>query len=222
MKFCSWPVGLTLLVLTASYQATPQQSAQSHCYRLKNESSVKVQVSFEYDDVVPEGGPIHLGLPPGGVYPKSGEWCWDTPDGYYATVTFSGNVTPSWKGTLIMGNGDRAYPSGTYTFQNPKDPTTGKAGACIPNKFPGNDKFCLVSGGKAIQINCPYGSGKRVGSYSAITNMKIRCNNGRKWTLTCIEGGRICNLNSSEICNGLSQWDVGQHCTENGAAPNGW
>jgi hypothetical protein len=221
MKICAL-LGLTLLVLIASYGSTPQQAAQSHCYKLKNESSVTVRVDFDYTGVVPEDGPIRLELKPGGVYPATGEWCWYTPDGYYATIRFSGSVTPSWKGTLTLGNGDRAYPSGTYTFRNPKSPPAGKAGTCIPNKYPGNDKFCLVDGGKSVQINCIWGSSNRVGSYSAITNMKIRCNNGRKWTLTCIEGGRICNFNANEICNGLSQWNVGQHCTENGAAPNGW
>lgn len=222
MKLCLLLFGLTVTVLFAACNAN-QPSSQARCYKLQNQSSSTVSLDFSYNGYVPTGAPTHIDFIPGGNYPASGDWCWVSPDGYYATVRFSGNVTPSWDGNLTMGNGALGYPSGTYIFRNPQNGLrTADSSACIPNQYPGNDQFCLVDAGQAITIGCPFGSVARTGSFSAVQNMKIQCNNGRKWTITCIDGGRTCNFNSREICEGLSTWNVGMHCTENGATPNGF
>jgi len=48
---------------------------------------------------------------------------------------------------------------------------------------------------------------------SPVDHIEATCPDGRKWKLSCYRGGN-CNLNDYELCYGLSQWGVGEHCRQ--------
>ncbi|GAA0564814.1 hypothetical protein GCM10008942_11470 [Rhizomicrobium electricum] len=93
------------------------------------------------------------------------------------------------------------------------------AAGCIDNSYPGHDKFCLTSKQDA-NYYCH-------GAFQwHVVHLKIQCNAGTrnagaKWNISCLDDGSKCNLNDQELCRGLTQWNVGDHCTQGGSTPNG-
>lgn len=93
---------------------------------------------------------------------------------------------------------------------------------CLPNSYPGNQSFCLVSQGAPRQTTC---MGMSMAGTFNIVSLQIRCNGGphagKIWNLTCTSpDGTKCNVSDFEFCNGLTQFNVGQHCTEPVMAAN--
>jgi len=92
---------------------------------------------------------------------------------------------------------------------------------CLSNNLPGNQNLCLRSMSNASPINCGTGhGGNHLGGPYSIIHVSLTCNDSRRWNLTCRSGGTECNISDQEFCVGLSQWNVGQHCTLP-ANPNG-
>jgi hypothetical protein len=96
------------------------------------------------------------------------------------------------------------------------------ADTCIGNDYTGNDKFCLVSRDR-VGYHCGV-------AQAFVLHLRLVCNPGTrnaggKWDIVCKgnneDDARVCNLNVTELCSGLSQWNPGQHCTEGGSSPNG-
>jgi hypothetical protein len=211
----------TFIALSFSLLSLLETKASAgNCYAFQNDSSYPIRLDFKYPDgPVGEGTPPNVTIPAKKRWPEKA-WCWTDDNPYTAWVYPTGAGIPSWKGTLHLGSGPNVNPPGTYHFRDAAVPSGG--GPCIANSYPGHETFCLVAADRAPPMNCGWGNrnGRNGGPYQ-IVHLKITCNNGRKWTLTCPEDGTKCNLNDVEFCVGLSQWNVGQHCTENGAAPNG-
>ena len=92
--------------------------------------------------------------------------------------------------------------------------TSGDAESCIANDYPGNSNFCLT-GEEKFNFSC-----LQVVTNALGERLKITCNDGRKWSLTCLQHGGKCNVSDDQLCHGISQWNVGDHCTHS-AAPNG-
>jgi hypothetical protein len=94
-----------------------------NCYIIKNNTSSPMSVDLQYTaPLIGEGTPTQIPIPPMGVYPQTGQWCWHTPDGYYGNAIVSGNGVASWHGALVLGNGPLAAPSGTYALNVPVAP----------------------------------------------------------------------------------------------------
>ena len=107
--------------------------ADIHCYDFRNDSGGVATLAFSYH---PALGNVITGaaLEPGKSYPFDGRpWCWNLPEGTTATVAVSGAAAPSWKGTLVLGNGPNTAPSGTYVVGGVKAaalaPAASSAGA---------------------------------------------------------------------------------------------
>lgn len=204
---------LALICAATVLTALSSAAHANACYVLKNASKGIVPLNFAYSGPVAEGSPVHIDMQPGGVYPPQGQWCWNTP-GYTATMTYGGQVKQSWNGTLVLGNGPTAYPGGTYTISDNVAPAPAPAGKCLGSPYPGAKNYCLKNVGKDVQMHCGMGNAHRNGNFSARSGIQLVCHNGKAWQLTCLKDGTGCNVNDTEFCTGLSQWDVGQHCTE--------
>jgi len=210
-----------ILAAMISALVMPARARAQKCYVIQNNSSTAVGFTFTYNHPIGEGVPTGVTIPSKG---KWGPWCWDNmPEGWTATVTYQAQVIPSWDGTLVVGKGLLGYPAGTYVLRDPAQPSQGSPGTpCLPNTYPGNNTFCLVRKEDGPTLGCGTGhGGSRLGGPYRTVHLKIACHDGRKWTLTCPPDGTKCNLNDKEFCVGLSQWNVGQHCTER-ATPNGF
>jgi hypothetical protein len=90
--------------------------AQANCYVLKNNTNHVITFNFNYNTPIGPGMPLSATVAAGQQYPLGGgQWCLNTPNGFYATIGFSGNGNPSWKGALMFGNGPLGATSGTYS-----------------------------------------------------------------------------------------------------------
>jgi hypothetical protein len=90
-------------------------SAQANCYGFQNNTDKPVDLEFSYNTPVGQGTVTGAAIQPQAKYPAKGLWCWNTPATYQATVKIAGGSgRPSWQGPLVLGNGDKAAPSGTY------------------------------------------------------------------------------------------------------------
>lgn len=214
---------MRFLLLVAALFVTPSAAtAQQNCYVLQNESSTTISLAFKYNLPSAPGSNtiVKLDLQPKGRYPVQGDWCFNP--GLIATVTYvlPNNVEQSWSGPLTIGNGVGVLPGQTLRFRNKSGPG---ADGCLANSYPGSSLYCLKEKAKQGTIACGSGHSGKVGTWPYV-ELKLTCNNGRKWTITCTDTGEKCNINSHEYCYGLSQWNVGQHCTEplgNPGLPNG-
>src|SRR5215813_13751389 len=101
--------------------------AHANCYVLQNNTNAVQTWHFAYSKPM-DGAKTVLKLAPHATFPANRQWCWDSPADYYAVATVdppasaAGAYTPSWQGTLIIGNGTAcngvtASPSGTYALQ---------------------------------------------------------------------------------------------------------
>ena len=94
----------------------------ANCYVLQNNTNSAQTLHFAYSKPLP-GAKSDLTLAPHGRFPKTAQLCFNTAADTYATVSIDpGAYTPSWQGTLILGNGTAsngvpAAPSGTYSLQ---------------------------------------------------------------------------------------------------------
>src|SRR5437016_3633751 len=108
------------LLVLAGFPAT----AFANCYVLQNNTDAAQTWHFQYSKPLP-GAKTDLRLAPHARFPQTRAWCWDTPAEYYATAsidppaTAAGAYAPSWQGTLVIGNGGNALPSGTYSLNPP-------------------------------------------------------------------------------------------------------
>lgn len=91
-------------------------SAQANCYVLKNNTNHSITFNFTYNTPIGEGMPLSATVAANQQYPLGGgQWCFNTANGFYATIGFNGGGNPSWKGGLMFGNGPLGAASGTYS-----------------------------------------------------------------------------------------------------------
>jgi hypothetical protein len=198
-------------------------TAQQHCYSFKNSSTGNAHLQFAYNSSAPAGfGTItSADIQPGQTWPAQ-PWCWSTPPGFSATVVVSGAGILPGNGPVIMGNGAGTSDSGVYTIVSPPQPPPHQPAqsGCIPNSYPGNDSYCLLSQSNGPKLICqgsspsnPYGPWQTI-------HLSIRCKQNspkpdRPYTLTCRTDGTHCNMGGDgEFCTGLSGFNVGMHCTQ--------
>lgn len=92
-------------------------TAFANCYVLQNNTDSIQTWHFQYAKPLP-GEKADLKLAPHARFPANRDWCWETPSDYYATARIdAGAYSPSWQGTLVLGNGSNAFPSGTYSLE---------------------------------------------------------------------------------------------------------
>jgi hypothetical protein len=82
----------------------------AHCYVLQNNTNTVQTWHFQYSKPL-DGAKTVLKLGPHASFPANRQWCWDTDASYYAVASVdppasaAGAYTPSWQGTLVIGNG---------------------------------------------------------------------------------------------------------------------
>jgi hypothetical protein len=107
---------MRILQLVAFLLSLPAASF-ANCYVLQNNTDSVQTWHFQYSHPLP-GGKTILRLAAHSQFPANRAWCWDTAADYYAVATVDpGTYATSWQGTLIIGNGGTAFPSGTYSLQ---------------------------------------------------------------------------------------------------------
>ena len=206
------PTGVAFLAILTAFSNTAD--AQQKCYTFYNGASHPVTLRFTYDGTIPTNALISQPIAPG----KDWQDC--VAAGIKITATLEGGVFSDGSGFVIMSQGAAGYPAKTYNIQGQPDaPIVPTAGKCIPNSYPGSSNYCLTWEEKNRTLTCVMGRARS--GQQQIVRLKLTCNDGRKWSLTCAASGSPCNLNDNEFCNGLSQWNVGEHCTKKGASPNG-
>lgn len=220
LRMCSWnsqrmlPFAalLTLMLTTPNLAAAADQA----CYKFENQTGHSVTLHFEYPGgVLPQGN----ALIDQSVAPKASfTYCVNPPVevGAYVSVGPAGAVA-SWNGPrLVAGTGTQAHPAGNYTIRDqPPPPVTRRL-------LPGEKEIYEVhSYSRPGAKQYPWGS-SCAGTQDFI-HIKIRCKaNDRHWSLTCKADGSLCNHNEYEFCNGLTQWNIQEHCTKPDGKANGW
>jgi hypothetical protein len=200
--------------------------ADTHCYGFRNDSAAVATLSFSYHPAV---GNVITGaaIDPGKTYPFDGRpWCWNLPEGTTATVVVSGPAVPQWKGTLVLGNGTGAAPSGTYVVGDvaaaavtAAPPAAAAAAAahsdnCLANSFPKSDAYCLTGLENDVRLGCGAGHTGISGNI-VVSHLTLKCGNGKQLKLTCgtTTGGRQkCSLNDHEICTDESVRSAADFC----------
>ena len=222
-------VGFLAASLASACMTMAQPTPSMHCYIFENRSSATVKLAFRYN--TPVNSPvIGATLSPGSRFPQKDPWCWHTPSGVTATVDITitgGPAENGWSGPLLLGNGPTTSPSGTYTFITPQSPPIpgGRVpGGGILNSYPGNENFILTFASNGLRTTCATynNSGTLAGRTYDLVHLRITCKDGRKWNLSCVADGSLCNLSDSQLCYGLTQKNVGQHCTTPGKPNDGW
>lgn len=92
----------------------------ANCYVIQNNTNYNVVLNFSYNSPVGAGTITGATVFPHHQYPlDGGQWCFNTPAGFYATVYVTGGGNHphvSWNGALVLGNGPLARPSGVYSI----------------------------------------------------------------------------------------------------------
>ena len=108
-------------------------SALANCYVLQNNTASAQTLHFHYSKPLPDVK-TDLTLAPHARWPRTAPLCFNTSADTYATVSIDpGAYTPSWEGTLVLGNGSNALPSDTYSL-NPQCASSDSADNSPPAK----------------------------------------------------------------------------------------
>src|SRR5262249_30206577 len=126
------------------------------CYVLQNNTDSVQTWHFQYAKPLP-GAKTELRLAPHARFPASRDWCWGTPSDYYAIARIdSGTYATSWQGTLVIGNGSNASPSGTYSLEPVKRSST------VP--YMGRAKIILVARSCSHPLSTSWRRAQQIGT----------------------------------------------------------